>query len=143
MVATDRVQLCVDLAELQGWTDVRLGRGGLHGIDPEGNAGSAPDPLTAAGAEELRARLVDLRLEVQLSHEVDMSLEPRRTVVYVHRVDCTIVGRCTVTSDEEPATRIRERLATALAARDALREIGGAHPGADLEVTRREEVDRR
>lgn len=52
----------VHLATAQGWTDIRVGKHGqLHGIDPNGDAGTVPDPeRNDRDAALLRAWLVNL-----------------------------------------------------------------------------------
>lgn len=115
-------EMRVRLAEAMGWTDIQTSRSGqTHGIDPDGNAGTVPNPLDndrdAAALEVwcvttrpwcagltivVDARSVEVCVD---TYEGDPDIEP----VVVHR-------------DTEPDPRRRRRLALCWAVVQALEE---------------------
>jgi hypothetical protein len=120
-------EMRVRLAEAMGWTDIQTSRSGqTHGIDPDGNAGTIPNPLdNDRDAALLRAWVVDQPWCTSLIVSSDF-LDVEVTIYGAdgEPIDDTPI---TVTPVGEPDPCRRERLAICRAVVQALdaSEAGG------------------
>lgn len=116
-------EMRVRLVEAMGWTDIQTSRSGqTHGIDPDGNAGTVPNPLdNDRDAARLRAWCVGQGWLVILAcDEESASASIQETGPWG-------IGDEYVVSSDEPDPLRRERLAICRAVVQALdaSEAGG------------------
>ena len=128
-------EMCVRLAEAMGWTDIQTSRSGqTHGIDPDGNAGTIPNPLESdRDAARLRAWCVGQGWECNLFHGSEEGAVWTGSCVWDRR---HAIHRAYVYHTEEPDPCRRERLALCRAVVQALEAIE-ATPDALRAVLRR------
>ena len=120
-------EMCVRLAEAMGWTDIQTSQisGQMHGVDPDGNAGTIPNPLdNDRDAARLRAWCVGQGWELEVQHRLRTDLWEARVIV--HDVASRQIAASTIDCTWNNPLR-RERLAlcrAVLRALDAV-EAGG------------------
>lgn len=109
------------LAVAQGWTDIQTSKisGQMHGVDPDGNSGSVPNPMdNDRDAANLEAWCVDRGWVVRYTVEAVASwCGLNRSVT-----DDTADYSASVYHDEEPDSRRRRRVSLC---RAALQTLGG------------------
>lgn len=113
-------EMRVRLVEAMGWTDIQTSRSGqTHGVDPDGNAGTVPNPLESdRDAARLRAWCVGQ------GWMVIVTCDEEGATATILETEPSGIGNGHVSPSIEPDPLRRERLALCRAVVQAL-EAGG------------------
>lgn len=129
-------EMRIRLAKAMGWTEIQTSRSGqTHGVDPDGNAGTIPNPLESdRDAARLRAWCVGQGFSLQIIITTDLGPDAAGVRVRVYKPDPDLsrdysIAESWVWQQDDPDPLRRERLALCRAvvqALDAIEAGGGA-----------------